>query len=91
MANEKNTPSVPEILIRTLVWSICVAIGYRNLSGAYLLIPIAVMTGFEFTQGTMGPRPVAWIRGTSVTIAVTILCALSYGVGRLVGVVVPQF
>jgi hypothetical protein len=81
--SHRTAANVLELVIRVIAWFVGMTIGFREVHAAYLAFPIVILSAWEIFRfrGTM----IAASGIAGIVLGVAALCAISYGVGRLLG------
>ena len=80
-ANDNYSKNRWGAVIRSLGWTIAVVVGFRDVNVTLLLIPIWAVSGYEITGRIRNGK--VWLpEAIAVFIAVTLVCAFSYGLGK---------
>jgi hypothetical protein len=75
----------------TLSWMIAFGIGYLNEDVLYLVIPIVGMATIQAMRRTIAPPPTLKFENLPTHMMVaTMICGMSYGLGKLVEWILPH-
>ena len=87
-ANDNPSKNRWGAVIRSLGWTIAVVVGFRDVNVTLLLIPIWAVSGYEITGRIRNGK--VWLpEAIAVFIAVTLVCAFSYGLGKVAAWLFP--
>jgi hypothetical protein len=81
---------IPRPFTFTISWMIAFGIGYLNEDVFYVVIPIVGMATIQAVRWAIGPPPMLKLENLPTHMMVaTMICGMSYGLGRLVGWILP--